>query len=352
MTTTREVPGLGRESTPPGEETALARVVELSREKFEHDYANVRPVLRDQHPKSHGCVRAEFVVGPDVPGDLRHGIFAEPRTYAAWIRFSSSSSQPRPDSKRDAHGMAIKVMGVEGEKVLPFERDETTQDFVVANSRVFFCRNASDYVVLASRMSEGKFMRFFFGADPRKWRVREILNVMVATQKKVVNPLQIRYWSQTPFALGPQAVKYSAKPHGGRADTKVVSARSNYLEEAIARQLACGDASFDFMVQLQTDPRKMPIEDPTIRWKERRSPFRTVATIHIPTQDSTSKARKDFAEGLSFTPWHSLPDHRPLGGINRVRGAVYDAVSKLRHAKNDMPRREPTGHDDPPSLGY
>ena len=243
-------------------------------------------------------------------------------------------------------------MGVEGEKVLPFERDETTQDFVVANSRVFFCRNASDYVVLASRMSEGKFMRFFFGADPRKWRVREILNVMVATQKKVVNPLQIRYWSQTPFALGPQAVKYSAKPHGGRADTKVVSARSNYLEEAIARQLACGDASFDFMVQLQTDPRKMPIEDPTIRWKERRSPFRTVATIHIPTQDSTSKARKDFAEGLSFTPWYSLPDHRPLGGINRVRGAVYDAVSKLRHAKNDVPRREPTGHDDPPSLGY
>ena len=114
MTTTREVPGLGRESTPPGEETALARVVELSREKFEHDYANVRPVLRDQHPKSHGCVRAEFVVGPDVPWDLQHGIFAEPRTYAAWIRFSSSSSQPRPDSKRDAHGMAHQGHGRRG----------------------------------------------------------------------------------------------------------------------------------------------------------------------------------------------------------------------------------------------
>ncbi|MDQ3433310.1 MAG: catalase, partial [Actinomycetota bacterium] len=254
MTTPRDVPGLGHESAPLGEETALARVVELSREKFEHDYANVRPVLRDQHPKSHGCVRAEFVVGPDVPGDLRHGIFAEPRTYAAWIRFSSSSSQPRPDSKRDAHGMAIKVIGVEGEKVLPFERDETTQDFVVANSRVFFCRNASDYVVLASRMSEGKFLRFFFGADPRKWRVREFVNMMIATQKKVLNPLQIRYWSQTPSALGPQAVKYSAKPHGGRAETKAVNAGSNHLEEAIARQLESGEASFDFMVQLQTDP--------------------------------------------------------------------------------------------------
>lgn len=263
-------------------------MVELSREKFEHDYANVRPVLRDQHPKSHGCVRAEFVVGPDVPGDLRHGIFAEPRTYAAWIRFSSSSSQPRPDSKRDAHGMAIKVIGVEGEKVLPFERDETTQDFVVANSRVFFCRNASDYVVLASRMSEGKFLRFFFGADPQKWRVREFVNMMIATQKKVLNPLQIRYWSQTPSALGPQAVKYSAKPHGGRAETKAVNAGSNHLEEAIARQLESGEASFDFMVQLQTDPRKMPIEDPRRNTHHRSERSRPSAS---PRRTSPRRAR-------------------------------------------------------------
>jgi hypothetical protein len=89
----------------------------------------------------------------------------------------------------------------------------------------------------------------------------------------------------------------------------------------------------------------MPIEDPTIRWKERASPFRKVATIRIPSQDFTTKARKDFAEGLSFTPWHSLPHHRPLGGINRVRGAVYEVISKLRHEKNDVPRREPTADD-------
>jgi hypothetical protein len=345
MTLARDVPGLGRESVPPGEEAAVARVVELTRAKFERDYASVRPALRDQHPKSHGCVRAQFVVGPDVPPDLRYGIFAEPRTYSAWIRYSSSSAQPRPDSKRDAHGMSIKVMDVHGEKVLPSERNETTQDFIVANSRVFFCRNASDYVVLASRMSEGKLLKFFFGADPREWRVHEFVNMMIATQKKVVNPLQIRYWSQTPFALGPLAVKYSAQPNGRRTDRKPTSAGSNYLEDAMARQLASGDASFDFMVQLQTDPREMPVEDPTIRWKERASPFRKVATIRIPSQDFTSKARTDFAEGLSFTPWHSLAQHRPLGGINRVRGAVYEAISKLRHEKNDVPRREPTADD-------
>jgi hypothetical protein len=345
MMTARDGPALGHESVPPGEEAALARVVELTREKFERDYANVRPALRDQHPKSHGCVRAQFVVGSDVPPELRYGIFAEPRMYSAWIRFSSSSAQPRPDSKRDAHGMSIKVMDVQGEKVLRSERDEATQDFIVANSPVFFCRNASDYVVLASRMLEGKLLKFFFGADPRDWRVHEFVNMVIATQQKVVNPLQVRYWSQTPFALGPHAVKYSAQPHGTRKDRKPISDGSDYLEDAMAGQLASGEASFDFTVQLQTDPREMPVEDPTIRWKERASPFRTVATIRIPSQEFTSAARKDFAEGLSFTPWHSLALHRPLGGINRVRGAVYEAISKLRHEMNGVPRREPTAHD-------
>lgn len=345
MTTPREVSGVSQESVPPGEEAAVAQVLELTRRKFERDYANVRPALRDQHPKSHGSVRAEFVVSSDVPVELQYGIFAEPRTYPAWIRFSSSSARPQPDSRRDAHGMSIKVMGVGGEKILPGEREATTQDFIVANSPVFFCRNAADYVVLASRMSEGRLLRFFFGADPRKWRVRELVNMITATQKRVVNPLQIRYWSQTPSALGPHAVKYSAKPRVLRRDWKPASDGKNYLEAAMARQLSSGEASFDFLVQLRTGTGEMPVENPAVRWKERASPFRKVATILIPAQDFTGKARRDFAEALSFTPWHSLPEHRPLGGINRVRRAVYEAMSTLRHDTNDVPRREPTPHE-------
>jgi len=30
-----------------------------------------------------------------------------------------------------------------------------------------------------------------------------------------------------------------------------------------------------------------------------------------------------FAESLSFTPRHSLAEHRPLGGLNRARLGVY-----------------------------
>jgi hypothetical protein len=96
------------------------------------------------------------------------------------------------------------------------------------------------------------------------------------------------------------------------------------------------------MVQVQTDPRRMPVEDPTVVWKERMSSFEKVATIRIPAQAFSTDARRDFADNLSFTPWHCLPEHRPLGGINRVRRVTYEAVSTLRHEKNAAPREEPS----------
>jgi hypothetical protein len=241
--------------------------------------------------------------------------------------------------------MAIKILGVDGDKVLASQRHETTQDFILANSDVFFCRNPDDYVELASRMTEGKLLSFFFGWNPRRWRLREFINMLLATQRKVIDPLQIRYWSQTPSALGPRVAKYSAKPHGATTDPKPASTGPDSLECAIKRHLDVGECNFDFMVQLQGDPRRMPVEDPTVRWSERAAPFRSVATIRIPQQAFTSDERKAFAEDLSFTPWHSLPAHRPLGGINQVRRDVYEATSMLRHTANNVPRREPAGDE-------
>jgi hypothetical protein len=36
----------------------------------------------------------------------------------------------------------------------------------------------------------------------------------------------------------------------------------------------------------------------------------------------------------SFNPWQALPEHRPLGAINRLRKNVYAAVIVYRHARN------------------
>lgn len=334
-----------RASTPAGEQAAIDRVADLARSDMERDYAGTRPVLRHQHAKAHGCVRAEFTVAADLPARLKVGLFARPGTYAAWVRFSSGAGGPilHSDAKRDAHGMAIKVLGVDGPKVLDTEVDGRTQDFVLANSKVFFCRNAEEYVELATRASEGRLLRFFIGWNPMKWRLRLLVNLLVATRGAVHDPLQIRYWSQAPYALGPVAVKYSARPASSVHDRKPAEPGENHLEDAMRRRLLAGECRFDFMVQIQGDPRRMPIEDPTRRWSERASPFRVVAEIRIPPQDFTSGERKAFAENLAFTPWHALCEHEPLGGINRARRVVYEAISAFRRAANGAPAGEPTG---------
>ncbi len=87
----------------------------------------------------------------------------------------------------------------------------------------------------------------------------------------------------------------------------------------------------------------MSIEDSTIEWRERDSPFVPVARITIAPQRFDSLDQLAFCENLSFTPWHGLPAHRPLGGINRVRRIIYEAISELRHALNEAPRQEPQG---------
>jgi len=85
--------------------------------------------------------------------------------YSAWVRFSSASTRVVPDSKRDAHGMAVKVLGVAGDKILPEERDETTQDFVLANSPVFFVRSAADNAQFVKAFTQGRATSFFWSTD-------------------------------------------------------------------------------------------------------------------------------------------------------------------------------------------
>jgi hypothetical protein len=110
----------------------------------------------------------------------------------------------------------------------------------------------------------------------------------------------------------------------------------------MSSQLHQHEAVFDFLVQLQSNPVTMPMEDPTIPWDESAAPFTKVATIRIPIQSFESKEQMQFGENLSFTPWHSVADLRPLGGINRTRKKVYAAISARRHELNGIKEREPS----------
>ena len=118
----------------------------------------------------------------------------------------------------------------------------------------------------------------------------------------------------------------------------------NYLRKAMAATLTADDACFEFLVQTRQSS-SMKVEDSKTEWKESEAPFIKVATITIPRQTFDSAAQMAFCDNLSFTPWHALPQHRPLGGVNRVRRTVYERISNRRHELNHVPREEPTGDE-------
>jgi hypothetical protein len=120
---------------------------------------------------------------------------------------------------------------------------------------------------------------------------------------------------------------------------------ADYLRAAMAETLRRGPVEFDFLVQTQTDPDRMPIENASVIWPERLSPYRAAALLHIPRQEFGTPAQMQFDRHLSFNPWHALPEHRPLGNQNRARRVIYETTSRFRQQMNRDARIEPTGDE-------
>ena len=119
----------------------------------------------------------------------------------------------------------------------------------------------------------------------------------------------------------------------------------NYLRDNMARTLRDKPVEFDMVVQIQTDPHLMPIEDASVLWPEKLSPWVPVARIHIPMQDFERPAQMAFARNMRINPWHSLPEHRPLGNQSRARRRMYQELAIFRQHMNKAPHVEPTGDE-------
>src|SRR5690606_4629699 len=107
--------------------------------KLQRDYAGDE-TLRDGHPKMHGLLQATFRVEPGLPAPLAVGLFAEPREYRAWVRLSNESGTVQDDARPDVRGAAIKLLGVDGFKLLDGEERCTTHDFVLTSREAFVTR--------------------------------------------------------------------------------------------------------------------------------------------------------------------------------------------------------------------
>lgn len=319
---------MGKEYPHPGENVWIERLRDRLQTQMAKDYPTGR-MLRDAHPKQHGCLRAEFDVEPNLPPELAVGVFARPASYAAWIRYSNSFPVTRPDRKWGIRGMALKLTEVP-------DAPSGEQDFLLLTRPAFIAKDVPEFDSLVEGFNGGLLAKLNFAFNPFRPHLRLIWRA-VTSARPCANLLMTRYWSATPYRLGVSAVKYSTFPELSTGLSDVHPSSPDYLRERLADDLRRGEARFTFCVQTQTDPVLMPIEDATARWSEKRSPFRKVATIRIPKQDFDTPEQQDFGDNLSFTPWNCLPEHQPLGGINRGRKEIYAALSKFRHERNAMP---------------
>ena len=120
--------------------------------------------------------------------------------------------------------------------------------------------------------------------------------------------------------------------------------------EAVRDSLVAGigehDYTFELEAQLCVDPLRMPIENTSIEWSEKLSPFTKIATIHIPKQDVSSPANLDIADRISISPWRTRDDHIPMGEIMTVRREVYRRSAEVRRQINQQPQREPSSPNE------
>ncbi len=328
---------IGYEYPEQNEEAIIATMVNELESQLDRLYKD-KKMLRQIHTRMHGCVKATFTVSPDLPKELQIGVFSKAKKYDAWVRFSNAATKPKPDKKKDVRGIAIKLMGVPGEKILNDEHLQQTQDFLLMNTETFFSKNLEQFSKLLSAFTTPKVLKVIaYLINPLHWK---LLKAVTGANTYCKNPAELNYYSTQPYQFGTinSAVKYFLKPWENNNLFIENLTDEFYLRYNLQQTLNNHILNFDFYIQQQTNANAMPIEDPTVAWD---SQFIKVATLTIPPQIFDSNAQFEFGDNLSFNSWHSLPEHRPLGSFNRARKRVYEALSEYRHKKNNIAMFEP-----------
>jgi hypothetical protein len=335
---------IAEEKLLPNEEAYLDSIIQSFQEQLK---ALWKPGLfeRGGNTKTHGIVRGEFTVHKDLPENLRRGIYAEPRTYKAWVRFSGPGPYITPDIDDVGFmSISIKLMGVPGPKLL--EDEKFTQDMFGVSPPTFVTPDTEANAQL--QKESFKNTQIFYFVNFNRHHILDLImqGLWIKTQS---SPFEAPYFSCVPYLLGEgQAMQYSVWPRSNRR-TPIprlpFRPPDNYLREAMAATVAKEDVEFDIKLQLQTDPYLMPIENNAVLWPEKLSPRITAATLRIPQQKFDYPAQLEFARRLSYNPWHCIAEHRPLGNQSRARRRMYETLSRLRHSMNGVPLYEPTGDE-------
>jgi hypothetical protein len=339
------------EHVEPDEAKTQAELIETLLGISKTTLKDEHEALRAVHAKSHGLLKARFTVLPNLPADYAQGLFAAPASYDAVMRFSSAPGDLLPDSVSTHHGLGIKVAGVPGAQLPDGEGD--TQDFLMANGKAFNAPDPKSFLknlkLLAGTTDRAESLKV---ALAKTFRAIETGLEEVGLQSAqltalgghpATHVLSEEFFSQTPYRHGDAIAKFGLFPASDAQKSLEgtlldLDSEFDAQRQAVRSYIAGTAAAWELRVQLCTDLEKMPVEKPTIAWPEDDSPYVTVARIEVAPQESYSDAMVAAVDkGASFSPWHGLEAHRPLGAINRIRKAIYDASAQFRLSQNGCP---------------
>jgi hypothetical protein len=313
--------------------------------------------IRSVHAKSHGILRGYLEVDAGLPGELAQGLFAKPGRYPVVLRFSTIPGDILDDSVSTPRGLAVKIIGVQGERLEGSEGD-VTQDFILVNGPAFGAPNPKKFLsvirLLAKTTDKAEGLKKILSAVMRGVQ-RAIVavtghpNVTVATLggQPETHILGETFYSQAALRFGDYIAKIAVAPISPELTALVqaplnVNGVPNGLREAVVEFFRKNGGEWQVRAQLCTDLEHMPIENAAMVWPEEMSPYRPIARVTVEPQVGWSEARSlAVDDGMSFAPWHGLAAHRPLGGIMRVRKAVYEEARKFRAERNGRIIQEP-----------
>lgn len=314
--------------------------------------------FRAVHAKGQGLLRGKLTVSGGLPAIFAQGLFAEPGTYDTLVRLSSPPAEQLPDSVSTPRALALKVLGVPGER-LPEALGPDAQDFLMVNGPAFSRPDPrgflKDVQLLASTTEKSPRGKEVLSAVLRG--AEHVLEAIGAESGKLkslgghpkVHPLGDTYFSQTPYLFGPYIAKFSLQPvspaltalTGESMDADGDDAQRVSVARFMSGQTA--PVAWALRVQLCVNTDEMPIEDASVEWPEDMSPWVTVATLSVAPQDSwQGDATQAEEDALAFSPWNALAAHRPLGGVNRARKIVMAASREFRSAFNRCPIHDPS----------
>ncbi|ACK85586.1 catalase family protein [Methylorubrum extorquens] len=341
------------ESRETDEEDTIQRIIATMKAEGRITRERYGKAVRTSHAKSHGVAEGELRVLDGLPPELRQGLFAEPRTYQVIVRLSHVPGEYLDDRKVSSpRGMSIKVFGVEGERLPGHDREET-QDFILDTGKVFPSPNAKAFLAtitaLQKATSAPEAIKQAVSATSRA--TNAALNAIGLNSANLdffghppFHPLAEAYYTQTPLRYGDYVAKLAVRPVTDKLRDWIgkiidVSKDENALRSAVTDYFRTNPAEYEIAVQLCTDPKRMPIENASKEWPEQESPYRPVARLTIPAQDTVGQIVRE--EELSFRPAHTLEAHRPLGSINRARLKAYEVMGALRRQENGIFTSEP-----------